>query len=79
MKRLLAAALAAGMLAGAALPVRALDGHGNAENIERSVPNTGGVAGGPAHRNDPRVQEAQDGRPHSDNDGHRHGHGHGKK
>ncbi|MCX4194202.1 hypothetical protein [Methylobacterium oryzae] len=83
MKRNLAAMLAVGLLIGAAMPVTAEDGHGNASNPERAVPNTGGVSGGPAHRDDPRVREAQERRPdgkpvHSDADGHAHGHGHGK-
>ena len=48
------------------------------------MPNTGGVAGGPAHRDDPRTSEARevgkDGKPaHSDKDGHAHGHSHDKK
>lgn len=47
------------------------------------MPNTGGVSGGPAHRDDPRVSEARevgkDGKPvHTDRDGHAHGHSHGK-
>jgi hypothetical protein len=42
------------------------------------------VSGGPAHRDDPRVQESKevgrDGKPlHSDKDGHAHGHSHDKK
>jgi hypothetical protein len=80
MKRMLAALLAAGTLTGAA--ALAEDGHGNASNPERTVPNTGSVSGGPAHRDDPRVREAQEQRPdgkpaHSENDGHAHAHGHG--
>ncbi|ACK81970.1 hypothetical protein [Methylorubrum extorquens] len=83
MKRTLVALLAAGMLAGAAAPASAVDGHGNASNPERAVPNTGNVSGGPAHRDDPRVRETQEKRPdgkpvHSDNDGHAHGHSHGR-
>lgn len=79
MKRTLAAVFTAAMLAGAAAPALAVDGHGNASNPERSVPNTGGVSGGPAHRDDPRVQEAQEkgpnGKPaHREGDGHAHGH-----
>ncbi|GEP01548.1 hypothetical protein [Methylobacterium haplocladii] len=81
MKRILAAALATAMLT--ATPALAVDGHGNASNPERAVPNTGGVSGGPLHRDDPRVSEAQqkgpDGKPvHSENDGHAHGHSHDK-
>ncbi|KMO39359.1 hypothetical protein [Methylobacterium aquaticum] len=84
MKRTMSAIFAAGMLAGAATPALALDGHGNASNPERAVPNTGTVSGGPAHRDDPRVREAQEkgpnGKPaHFENDGHAHGHSHGKK
>ncbi|MGU3541395.1 hypothetical protein [Methylobacterium sp. A52T] len=84
MKLTMAAILAAGMLAGAAAPALAIDGHGNASNPERAVPNTGNVSGGPAHRDDPRVREAQETRPdgkpaHFDGDGHAHGHSHGKK
>ncbi|WP_430912143.1 hypothetical protein [Methylobacterium sp. sgz302541] len=83
MKRMLAAALTAAMLAGAAAPALAVDGHGNAANPERAVPNTGNVSGGPAHRDDPRVREAQekgpDGKPaHREGDGHAHGHSHDK-
>lgn len=83
MKRTLAAVLAAGMLAAATGYAYAVDGHGNASNPERAVPNTGGVSGGPAHRDDPRVSEAREKRPdgkpaHSDNDGHAHGHSHDK-
>ena len=82
--RILATVLATGMLAGAAAPALAIDGHGNASNPERAVPNTGTVSGGPARRDDPRVREAQEKRPdgkaaHSDNDGHAHGHSHSKK
>ncbi|MBK3406599.1 hypothetical protein H0176_24370 [Methylorubrum populi] len=79
MRGMLAAILATATLAGAAAPALAKDGHGNASNPERTVPNTGGVAGGPAHRDDPRVREAQergpDGKPaHGAGDGHAHGH-----
>ncbi|GJD98724.1 MULTISPECIES: hypothetical protein [Methylobacterium] len=81
MTRILAAALAAGLLAGASAPALAVDGHGNADKPELAAPNTGNVSGGPTHRDDPRVREAQekgpDGRPaHSAKDGHNHGHGH---
>lgn len=80
MKRVLAAVLATAMLA--ATPALAVDGHGNAAFPERAVPNTGGVSGGPLHRDDPRVREAQEtkgGKPaHSENDGHAHGHSHDK-
>lgn len=84
MKRIMATVLAAAMLMGVAAPAMAIDGHGNASNPERAVPNTGTVSGGPAHRDDPRVREAQekrsDGSPaHSEKDGHAHGHSHGKK
>ena len=84
MKRRLAPVRAAGMLMGVAAPALAIDGHGNASNPERAVPNPGTVSGGPAHRDDPRVREAQekrsDGSPaHSEKDGHAHGHSHGKK
>ncbi|WP_345822948.1 hypothetical protein ABC766_33055 (plasmid) [Methylobacterium fujisawaense] len=84
MKPILAAVLVAGMLTGAAVPAVADDGHGNASNPERAVPNTGTVSGGPSHRDDPRVREAQERRPdgkpmHSDGDGHAHGHGPDKK
>ncbi|TXM95078.1 hypothetical protein [Methylobacterium sp. WL116] len=53
-------------------------------NPERAAPNTGGVAGGPAHRDDPRKSEARevgkDGKPiHFDKDGHAHGHSHDNK
>lgn len=77
MKRVLAAVLATAMLA--ATPALAVDGHGNAAFPERAVPNTGGVSGGPAHRDDPRVRESQERRPdgtpaHGANDGHAHGH-----
>lgn len=52
---LTAGLLAASVLAGAASPVLARDdGHGNAEMMERSVPNTGGVSGGPLHRDSDR-------------------------
>ncbi|NGM38614.1 hypothetical protein G4G93_32770 [Methylobacterium sp. DB0501] len=83
MNRILAAALVSGGLTTAIVPAFALDGHGNASNPERAVPNTGSVSGGPAHRDDPRVGEAQekspDGKPaHSEKDGHNHGHSHGK-
>jgi hypothetical protein len=79
MKRTLAIALAAATLAAATMPALAIDGHGNAANPERAVPNTGGVSGGPAHRDDPRVRESQERRPdgtpaHGANDGHAHGH-----
>jgi hypothetical protein len=48
------------------------------------VPNTGTISGGPTHRDDPRVREAQEkgpnGKPaHSEKDGHNHGHSQGKK
>ena len=84
MKRMFAAALAIGILAGSAPPVLAIDGHGNAENPERAAPNTGSVSGGPTHRDDPRVRETQEvgrgGQPaHFENDGHAHGHSHGRK
>ena len=84
MKRTMSAIFAAGMLAGAATPALALDGHGNASNPERAVPNTGTISGGPTHRDDPRVREAQEkgpnGKPaHSEKDGHNHGHSQGKK
>lgn len=84
MKRMMPAILAMGMLTGAAAPALALDGHGNATNPERAVPNTGTISGGPAHRDDPRVREAQERRPdgspaHFEKDGHAHGHSHGKK
>ena len=74
MKRTLAAVLTAAMLAGAATPALAVDGHGNASNPERSVPNSGDVSGGPAHRDDPRVREAQEKGPDREGDGHAHGH-----
>lgn len=79
MKRTLSAVLTAAMLAATAAPALAEDGHGNAANPERSVPNTGGVAGGPAHRDDPRVSESRERRPdgtpaHGAGDGHAHGH-----
>ncbi|NEU14326.1 hypothetical protein G3T14_19660 [Methylobacterium sp. BTF04] len=84
MKRTFAAALVAGFLAALSAPAFAIDGHGNASNPEREVPNTGGVSGGPAHRDDPRVSEARevgkDGKPaHSAKDGHAHGHALDKK
>lgn len=84
MNRILVATLATGLLAAATAPSLAVDGHGNASNPERAVPNTGTVSGGPAHRDDPRVREAQEkgpnGKPaHFENDGHAHGHSHGKK
>jgi hypothetical protein len=85
MKRTIAALLAAGLLASLSAPAFAAeDGHGNVSNPERSVPNTGGVSGGPAHRDDPRVSESRevgkDGKPvHSAKDGHAHGHSHDKK
>ncbi|MGV7030552.1 hypothetical protein [Methylobacterium symbioticum] len=84
MKRLFAALITFGMLTGAATPVLAVDGHGNASNPERAVPNTGGVSGGPTHSDDPRVREAQERRPdgtpvHSEKDGHAHGHDVGRK
>lgn len=85
MKRTVVAILTAGLLAGLSAPAFAAeDGHGNASNPERAVPNTGGVSGGPAHRDDPRVSEAReigkDGKPvHSDKDGHAHGHSYDKK
>lgn len=81
MKRVLAAILAVGMMAGAA-PAFAEDGHGNAANPERPVPNTGDVSGGPAHRDNPRVQplkRASEAMAHSDDDGHAHGRSSGKK
>lgn len=82
MSRVFAAVFAAALLAGG-VPAGAVDGHGNAERPERSVPNTGGVSGGPSHRDDPRVSEGQersaDGRPaHYAGDGHAHGHSHDK-
>lgn len=75
---------ATGILFGLAVPALAIDGHGNASNPSVSAPNTGTVSGGPAHRDDPRVQESKevgrDGKPlHSDKDGHAHGHSHDKK
>ena len=78
------ALLAVGLMAGIAVPAFAVDGHGNASNPERTVPNTGGVSGGPAHRDDPRVSEGReigkDGKAaHSTKDGHGHGHAHDKK
>ncbi|WP_430914027.1 hypothetical protein [Methylobacterium sp. sgz302541] len=84
MKRIVVAILAAGTLAGTVAPTLAIDGHGNAASPERAVPNTGNVSGGPAHRDDPCVREAQeirpDGKPvHHENDGHAHGHSHGRK
>ena len=83
MKRNFAALLIAGLITGITGPAFAVDGHGNASNPERAVPNTGGVSGGPAHRDDPRVSEARevgkDGKPiHSAKDGHAHGHSHDK-
>lgn len=78
MTRTLTALMAVGMLAVAGFPAAAVDGHGNASNPERAVPNTGGVSGGPLHRDDPREMEAaKSGRKpaHSTDDGH----GHGKK
>lgn len=82
MKTLIAASLATGMLLAA--PALAADGHGNASNPERAVPNTGGISGGPNHNDDPRVSEATekgpDGKPrHSEKDGHAHGHSLGQK
>jgi hypothetical protein len=82
MKNLFATVLATALLAGTGLPALAIDGHGNAANPERAVPNTGSVSGGPAHRDDPRVREAteftKDGKPlHHAGDGHGHGHDHG--
>lgn len=81
MKRILAVALSAGMLLGASNVVLAhgSDGHGNAEGLQHPDPNTGGVSGGPAHRDDPRYRESQerraDGSPvHYRGDGHAHGH-----
>jgi hypothetical protein len=84
MKRTHAMILAAGLLVAAATPALAIDGHGNASNPERAVPNTGSVSGGPAHRDDPRVYEAlekgPDGKPvHFENDGHAHGHSHDRR
>jgi hypothetical protein len=82
MMRPIAALLAAGLLAGLSAPAFcAEDGHGNAANPERSVPNTGGVAGGPAHRDTPTARAVgKDGKPvHSDKDGQAHGHSHDKK
>ncbi|MBK3405181.1 hypothetical protein H0176_00085 [Methylorubrum populi] len=84
MTRMPAIVLAAGILAAAAAPALAVDGHGNASNPERAVPNTGNVSGGPTHRDDPRVREGQevgkDGKPaHRANDGHGHGHSHDRK
>lgn len=84
MKRTFAALLGFGLLTGMAAPALAVDGHGNADRPELRVPNTGGVSGGPVHRDDPRVSEARevgkDGKPvHSANDGHAHGHSHDKK
>lgn len=84
MKQTFAALLSVGLMAGIVAPAFAIDGHGNASNPERAVPNTGGVSGGPAHRDDPRVSEARevgkDGKPvHSAKDGHAHGHAHDKK
>lgn len=57
MKRLILTAglLAAGILAGAASPVLASDGHGNADGMNYTIPNTGGIAGGPNHRDGDRV------------------------
>lgn len=60
----------------------AVDGHGNATNPSVSVPNTGGVSGGPNHRDDSRAMDATDtsqkGKPpqvapHWASDGHAHG------
>lgn len=84
MTRFSAAFVATGILLGLAAPAFAIDGHGNASNPSVSVPNTGTVSGGPAHRDDPRVREStevgRDGKPlHSDKDGHAHGHSHDKK
>ncbi|MGV7030549.1 hypothetical protein [Methylobacterium symbioticum] len=81
MNRTLAAAIAACMVSGAAIPARAVDGHGNAERPELIVPNTGSISGGTTHRDDPRFREARertaDGRPlHYPGDGHAHGHSH---
>ena len=85
MKRTIAALLTVGLIASLSAPAYAAeDGHGNAPNPERAVPNTGGVAGGPAHRDDPRAARAarevgKDGKPvHSDKDGHANGHSHDK-
>ena len=79
MKRILVAAVAIGVAAGGSLAARAADGHGNADNPARAVPNTGSISGGPTHRDDPRVRESRevraDGRPvHGPKDGHAHGH-----
>lgn len=84
MNRMLAALIAAGMLAGIAVPALAVDGHGNAERPELTVPNTGDVSGGPTHRDDPRISGAREKRPdgtpaHFDNDGHAQGHIHGRR
>lgn len=78
MRTVFAAALAMGLLAGGS-SARAGDGHGNVENPNFPVPNTGSISGGPAHRDDPRVRErtevGPDGRPlHGPKDGHKHGH-----
>ncbi|MGU3360588.1 hypothetical protein ACLBWX_09665 [Methylobacterium sp. M6A4_1b] len=76
--------LSVALMTALAGPASAIDGHGNAANPSVSVPNTGTVSGGPAHRDDPRVSESRevtkDGKPvHSANDGHAHGHSHDKK
>lgn len=84
MTRTLTSLLSLAVIAALAGPAAAIDGHGNAANPSVAVPNTGGVSGGPAHRDDPRVSESRevtkDGKPvHSADDGHAHGHSHDKK
>lgn len=78
MIRTLTALLTVGMLTVAGLPAAAVDGHGNAERPELTVPNKGGVSGGTVHKDDPREMNARqgggDGKPaHTADDGHGHG------
>lgn len=82
MSRTLAALTTATLLSFSAGSAFAVDGHGNATNPSVSVPNTGGVSGGPNHRDDPRMKDAADTKqkgkpaqaaPHSESDGHSHG------
>lgn len=85
---ILSAGLGIGLLAAMAGLSFANDGHGNAEQMNFRVPNTGSLSGGPSHRNDHRhgVQEAQaqkkdshSEKGHSADDGHEHGNKRGGK
>lgn len=82
--RMPTAALAAKMLTGGTVSRLADDGHGDASNLNRTVTNTDIVSGGPAHRDEPWVRQAQERRPdgkpaHSESEGNAHGHAHDGK